>query len=780
MVGEHSSIWLSQAPCVGVKWKTNRPQVFYNHHQTAPFPARIWIPPFAEPVSSNVHPLMWRWVNLYGTAMAAYLDERDMPGAIHRGTGFDNWYPGFIDNVHSFRGTVAFLTETALYRYATPHFYTLSDFPESRRDLRSEVFYASPWEGGWWRLGDAVRYMIGASMSVLDTSARYRESLLYNRYQAGRDAIARFRNGPPYAYLIPERQWDPSTAGVLVEKLMLNGLEVHAARAPFEHGGLEYGSGTRVVRMDQPFAPLVFELFEVQEYPDLRVYEDGPPDLPYDVAGWTLPLQMGVEVVEVLAPLDESLLEGLALLEEPPRGTGRVRGSGDAYVLSSRPNANARALNRLLARGAAAHLLPGERETAAGAERGAVHVGGLERDVVRAVAAAEGLQLLATGEGPGEDAIPLGRSRVAVFQPTRPSIDEGWTRWLLDEFDFDYHSLSSAEVRAGHLGRRFDVLVIPSMGRSSIVDGFRPGTVPPEYAGGVGERGLQNLRRFVEGGGTLVTFDRACRFAVEELNLPVVDTLEDLETEEFFCIGSLLAAEVGDRSHPLLAGLPEEVVLMFDGGAAYETRPGFRGTRLVTYAEHGDPLRSGFLVGPDRLQGRAAALEVASGEGRVVLLGFRPQWRGQPHGTFKLIFNALRYTDAVADRVESSGEPANPALERWGELERETGAELERLIGATRDWQAAGGGERETLERALSAALNLFREERLGALDDFRTGLEDARAAERVRAYNSGLKRLLVDLRSKDFTVVEYSAAELLEAYGIPELERAVRDALAQ
>jgi hypothetical protein len=202
------------------------PNVDYDHHQTAPFPARIWIPPFGDPVSLNPHPLMYRWVNVFGTAMAAWLDEHGMPGAMHRGR-FDDWYPGFVDHVNNFRNTVSFLTETALYEYATPHFYTTSDFPAQSQDLRSQIFYPSPWRGGWWRLGDAVRYTLGASMAVLDTAAKNREELLFDRYRAGRDVIARFTKDPPYAYVIPREQRDTPTAATLVEKLLTDGIEVH-------------------------------------------------------------------------------------------------------------------------------------------------------------------------------------------------------------------------------------------------------------------------------------------------------------------------------------------------------------------------------------------------------------------------------------------------------------------------------------------------------------------------------------------------------------------------
>ena len=277
------------------------PVIFYCHHQTAPFPTRIFIPPFTEPISSNIHPLMARWLNVLGIDMAAYLDEHGMPGAVHR-VGFDNWYPGFLDFTHIFRNSISFFTETALYSYATPHFYSVNDFPRDRQGLRSEIFYSSPWKGGWWRLGDAVRYMLGASMSVLDTAAKYRETLLYNRYQAARDNIERFRQEPPYAYVIPQEQRDPPTAAILVDKLLTNGIEVHQAAQPFAANGREYANAW-VVLMDQPFSPLVKELFEPQVWPDLRATPNGAPQRPYDVAGWTLPMQMGVEVASVLKPV---------------------------------------------------------------------------------------------------------------------------------------------------------------------------------------------------------------------------------------------------------------------------------------------------------------------------------------------------------------------------------------------------------------------------------------------------------------------------------------------
>src|SRR5580658_7719834 len=281
------------------------PVVFYCHHQTAPFPTRIFIPPVTEPISSNIHPLMARWLSVMGTSMAAYLDEHGMPGAVNR-VGFDNWYPGFLDFTHIFRNSISFFTETALFRYATPRFYPVDEFPKEQRGLRSEVFYSSPWKGGWWRLRDAVNYMEGASMAVLNTAAKYHEELLYNRYQAAADNVKRFTTEPPFGYVVPLEQRDLPTAATLIQKLMINGIEVQQAAKPFHANGREYPQGSWVILMDQPFSPLVKELFESQHYPDLRETPNGPPKLPYDVTGWTLPMQMGVQVAPVLEPVSSA------------------------------------------------------------------------------------------------------------------------------------------------------------------------------------------------------------------------------------------------------------------------------------------------------------------------------------------------------------------------------------------------------------------------------------------------------------------------------------------
>jgi hypothetical protein len=738
------------------------PQVVYNHHQTAPFPARIWIPPFAEPISSNVHPLMWRWVNLFGTAMAAYLDEHGMPGAMHRGR-FDDWYPGFLDHVNSFRNTVSFLTETALYRYATPHFYTLDQFPARKQELRSEVFYASPWKGGWWRLGDAVRYMIGASMSVLSTSAKHRESLLYNRYQAGRDVIRRFQTEPPYAYIISRQQWDAPAAALLAEKIRFNGIEAHRARDAVSANGIEYPAGSWVILMDQPFAGLVKDLFERQKYPDTRENPNAPPDPPYDVTGWTLPLQMGVDAAAVAAPLNadwRAQLEKLDIVDPPP---GSVTGAGAVYTLSRKTNNTARAINRVLAAGGTVAL-----------SRDSAVISSFDRAKLEAIVKPLGLEAVAAAKPPA-GAEPLRALRIGLYRPWQPSIDEGWTRWLLEQFEFPFKNIYNADILAGHLRDRFDVIVFPDVSQRGILEGFQPGTTQGRYAGGLGDTGSAAINDFVEEGGVLITLNNSSLFALNKLNLPVRNVLDGLRSEQFFGSGTLLRIEVKD--HALTAGLPKEAAAMFERGPAFETRSSFRGNVLASYPRDASPLLSGHLHGADRIQGKSAALEVIKGKGRVILIGFRPQWRGQSHGTYKFLFNALHYLPPA--QTEPAAKPASsPQADAWRGVMETLRSDVQKLLELNKAYFGAKGPKAIEESKKLEAAVDQLLKERLAAIEEQRQQAEDRNAARKIGEFAAQLRKLAAQARIKEWT--QTRSGDLLDAYKLETLDQEIADALAK
>jgi hypothetical protein len=758
------------------------PVVFYCHHQTSPFPTRIFIPPFTEPISSNIHPLMARWLNVFGINMAAYLDEHQMPGAIHR-TGFDNWYPGFLDFTHIFRNSIAFFTETALYRYATPHFYTVDEFPRERQALRSEVFYSSPWKGGWWKLSDAVRYMLGASMAVLDTTAKYRESLLYNRYQAARDNIERFRKEPPFAYVIPAQQHDLPTAAMLVEKLLINGIEVHQAAKPFAANGREYKAGAWVVLMDQPFAPLVKELFEPQHYPDLRESPNGPPILPYDVAGWTLPMQMGVEVATVLQPVTPDQRAGLQQLERVTLSSGSLQGAGSVYVISHRSNFCFKAINAVLSEGGQVGFATTEISTADGQQAGAIVVSGIDRDRAAELARKNSLVFQSLARSP-DGVIQTRKPRVGLYRAWVPVIDEGWTRWILENYGFAPVTLRNGDVQAGHLRDRFDTIVIPDAMPRVILEGFAVGSIAGEYTGGLADAGADALRDFVRGGGTLIAFNNASLMAIDALALPVSNVLADLKNDQFFCSGSLLRVELRDLTHPALWGMPREPIVMFERGPAFEPKSGFQGAVLATYPKDRNPLASGFLLHPERIQGKAAALEVFYGNGRIYLFGFRPQWRGQSHGTYKLIFNAIYDSPALAkpSSVQKPPEPKESEqrgsqLEIWRALIGRVHSDVDALLRQNRTFSAARGAQAVGERGKLYAAVDQFEKDRIQEVEGTAIELNES-ARRRVSEYVRQLRRMAADLKSKEFES-SIDRDGLLERY-VTAIEQEVATALAK
>lgn len=648
------------------------PAIFYCQHQTAPFPARIWIPPFSDPISSNISPLVRSWLNLLGANMTAYLNANDMPGAISE-SRFDNWYAGFTDWAHVFRGEISFFTETALYAYATPHFYTVRDFPKDFQDLRALSQYSTPWEGGWWHLSDAVRYMVGGSMSVLDIASKNRETLLYNRYQSARDNIAHFRAEPPFAYVIPSKQTDTPEAALLAQKMIDNGLDVYASKEGFKANGVAYPAGSWVIPMDQPFAPLAKELFERQKYPDALANGTSKAiDLPYDVTGWTLPLQMGVTVDAVTDPLTADQRALFAKIDKVAAPEATVDGTGATFAVSHRANASFELVNAALAAGGAVSLAQEPVKTANGTETGAFLIGGLSRATFDGLAKKYGVSAVAVS-APAKT-LALKPARIGLYRPWMPSIDEGWTRWVLENYGFAPKNIYNADMRSADLKSRYDVIVVPDMSSKQLTDGFGVGTVPGEYAGGIGPDGLENLRAFVRDGGTLVALNRSASALIPLMSLPVKNILDGVKSDKFFCSGALLRVQTEHAEQPVNFGLGASPVVMFQMGPAFEPQTGFHGVVVARYAKETNPLESGLLLHPETIQGKAAAVELTYGRGRVVLFGFKPQFRAQAHATYKYLFNQLYVFDRPAlpeepsesARAKADDKPAKPAQTKPG------------------------------------------------------------------------------------------------------------------
>jgi len=582
------------------------PQIVYNQHQTSPFPSRIFIPPYAEPLNPSIPAMVMDGIGSIGAAMRERFARENKPGALSY-IGFDAWWNGGLRSTPAFHNMHGILTETALYGYATPGEYKASEFPERFANgmptRAPSIFYSQPWMGGRWRLMDAVEYILTSDFALLDHAARHADQYLMKAWEMARRNIDAGNAGGPYAYVVPAEQHDAWSAREMLWRLQAGGLEVQRAAAPFTADGREYPAGSYVLPAAQPFRAYLVDLMEPQKYPEIRQGETGPTKRPYDVAGWTLPYLMGVRVDRVQDRF-QAQLEKVARVE-PVAATLDHRENG-AFLEAARLLKQGQRLRR-----ASNGAFVKENEAGWAAAKWEVRT-----------------------------------PRTALYVPHTANMDAGWTEWVLDNFEVSYEVVRNEDVRAGKLRERFDVVILASQGVQSILHGFRASersTRPnsqqrPEFTGGIGVEGAARLEEFVRAGGTLIALDQAAGLPLELFPIGARGLLGG-SGSGWYSPGSLLRVTV-DVSHPLGLGMPEEAVIMTTGGQAFEITADDAARAAVWYAKK-DLLASGWVTGERAVVGKPALVEARLGEGRAVLFGFRTQFRAQSFGTFKLLLNAI-------------------------------------------------------------------------------------------------------------------------------------------
>jgi hypothetical protein len=623
------------------------PQVFLSMHQMGPRGARYFVPPNTDPIDPNYDPLMWRTAGLLGHAMALALEEDGRAGVLQNAL-YDYYWPGYEDSAPIGHNTVTLLTEAASVRIATPIEVPPDQLAGGRAfpDHRPTTTFPNPWPGGAWTLRHIVDYNLSAARGLLTGAARYRRDLVRNFYRMGRRQVELGGRGGPFAFIIPHDQFDPHAARKLEALLLQGGVEIRRTLEPFRYQETVYQNGADIVFMAQPFRAYAKTLLEVQSYPARRI--GGAIDRPYDVAGWTLPLQMNVRVDRADVYFDPGLTTPLERPEIPPQKVWGDLRRADFYVIEGRGNAASIAINRLLKAGARVSFLrspmallgytyhPGSILVAE--SRG---VG----DAVDTIARDLGLRATASSGRLPTDARPLNGGRVGLYKPWVENIDEGWTRWLLEQYEFEFENITDADMRKGGLRPRFSAIVLPDMNADRIISGHAAGMMPPDYVGGIGKDGAEMLRQFVAAGGTLITLDSSSELAISLLGAPLRDVTHGLTANEYFCPGSVIRLEL--ESDPLTFGLPRETAGICTFNTGYElasgstSESGAATARIIARYPAGNVLLSGWLEGEKVIAGKGAMVEVTSGQGRAILFGFRPQHRGQAHATFRLFFNAL-------------------------------------------------------------------------------------------------------------------------------------------
>ncbi len=574
------------------------PQIIYDVHQQSPWASRMFVPPWMDPIDPNIDPILVQLCNMIGMGMAADLTAAGKTGVVVNAS-YDFWTPA--RHYQAYHAGMRILSETASAKLATPIVVRREQIRKTARGYNPRERswnYLEPWLGGRWTVRDIIDYQLIAWESCLYQAALRREDLLRAFYRIGQRAVARRQ---PHAFVVSAEQQNPGGARKMLETLAFGMVEIERARSRFRADGREFPAGSYVIRMQQPYSSWAKTLLERQDYPDRREYPGGPPKRPYDVTAQTLPLLMGVDVYAAKAPFDAELERvsefSFRLKGRQPAEGGLPASDVDSWI----------EVNRWWREG-----------------------GRVWRDRLTGDFFAQKPSSVPVFE--------VRRPRIGLYRSWVPSMDEGWTRWLLEQFGFAYERVTNDVITQGNLGARFDVIVFPDQSLSSLTTGYRKGSMPEKYTGGLNDRSAASLKSFVAQGGKLIFLNRSSAYAIGRLGAAVRNVVAGMRNTEYYSPGSLVNV-VLERS-PLTYGLPERIAVWSQGSPVFEPAGEDGATVIARYPEAGI-LASGWLLGEARIAGKAALVEVPVGRGRYILFGMRPQYRGQSYETFKLFFNAL-------------------------------------------------------------------------------------------------------------------------------------------
>ena len=669
------------------------PQVLYNHHQTGPVGTVVYSPPLRDPYNYNLDPVLVLGLQSLGAAMHTRLAIEGKGGATMRSGGpYDGWWNGGIRNTATFHNTIAMLTE--IIGSPTPMRIPLvlaRQIPSG--DLALPI---APQE---WHFRQSIDYSISLDRAVLDYASRMRENLLFNIYKMGKSSIERGSRDTWTAnprrdaavansvtstddsvkwaamkapalrdargYVIPSSQPDFPTATKFINALRETGITVQRATRDFNVAGKAYPSGSYVVHSAQAFRPHILDMFEPQVHPDVFPFPGAPPTPPYDNAGWTLAFQMGVQFDRIL----DGFTGPFEVLPEwnvaPPAGRVTAASGAVGFVTSNRVNDSYVALNRLLKAGQDVSRLASPMVVGGTTyPTGSLYVRATAASIasVQASASHLGVSFAGTATTVPSDAVKLRTPRVGLWDNYGGSIPSGWTRWILEQFEFPFERVFDPALDKGGLNAKYDVLVfvdgaIPgaSGGRrggaagAAAVDSVIP-YLPAEYADQVGRmtvaKTLPSIRSFIENGGTVIAIGASATNLSAFLGLPIESQLVEngapLPRTKLYIPGSVLSARL-DTTSVVASGMAEHTDVFFDDSPVFRlgADAASKGVRTIAWYDGKTPLRSGWAWGQAYLENGVAAAEAKVGKGKVILFGPEILQRAQPHGTFKFLFNGI-------------------------------------------------------------------------------------------------------------------------------------------
>lgn len=600
------------------------PQIVWDMHQMGSQGWRAIIPPFVGPPNPFLHPLVLTGVENAGHAMK-YQMVADGNGGVAHSQTFSIWWNGGFRNTPYFKNSIGLLSELASADIASRITVTPEVLTMGRGDanhLAASIKNPLPWEGGTWGLKEIISYELSAAKGLIKFASRNQEEILVNYRRMCLDASSK-KTGIPGGYIFPANQLDLTAVNRLADIMQEHDIRVEQLLDDIDFKGVNYPAGSIVISADQPFRPMIRSLLERLNYPIDA--EEGSN--PYDVNASTLPDMMAVDFETMDLELFSKFSQAAKVGKYRPLELDIVSTSSGQTFYPATNSESFSKVNEIISLGG--FIRRESLETESGEEDVFVQYDP-SRD-------ARAMDITADINKAREESLKI--PRIGLLRGNLNSISEGWTRWVLEEFKFPFGGLDEKRVKRGNLLADFDTIVLPSIREGSMVNGSSA-KAPEGYESGIGRLGMQSLEKFVLEGGTLVCIAESCRPVIKHFELPVADELRGLDKEDFVIHGSLINLDVVTE-HPLAFGMPEKAAVMFFSSLAFSAPEEETRVSVVARYSQRETLLAGYSLGEEFIAGKAAMVEVKHGDGKVILIGFPCQFRGQTWSTFKLLFNSL-------------------------------------------------------------------------------------------------------------------------------------------
>lgn len=662
------------------------PQIVYNHHQTSPRGTIVAGPPYRDPFNHVLEPLLITGIDGVGAAMINRLNQEGKPGYTRLGGSvFSTWWNGGLRTTPYYHNMIGILTET----YGGPTPMEVPLVPDRLIPDNNTPYPIAPQK---WHFRQSIDYSLSMNYAILDYAIRFGDQLLYNFYIMGRNGIAKgsqdswtrypkwaeqlkelaknhesalpskyfaevygdHDNRDPRGYIIPADQTDFTTAVKFLNSLIKSGVQVEVATTDFSFGGKSYPKGSYIVKAGQAFRPHVLDMFEPQNHPNDFQYPGGPPVRPYDAAGWTLAIQMGVEYDRIYNELTGPF-EKLPLGQVLGLPAYSFVDSKNGYLLDVAENNAFAVVNELLK---SSVTLSRVTQSDLGVAAGSFFVPASAKNTLRTLAEKHGVRVYAAAQNP-KNAVAIKPARVALFDYYGGSMPSGWTRWLLEQFNYSFQLVYPNDINAGNLASQYDVILFigdglpDANGNTATLYNRHPAKerVPAQFHAWMGTLDKANsvpkIKSFIEAGGRVITVGNNSNLAYH-LDLPVVSQLLDpaadgenpLPGDKFYVPSSILQSKV-NTSIPAAWGMDDHVSVMYNNNPVFKINSSASTIEPILWFGDEKLLLSGWAWGENYLHNGVSAFKADIGKGTYYAFGPEILYRAQAHGTFKLLFNQL-------------------------------------------------------------------------------------------------------------------------------------------